>query len=141
MKNVSLKKLIAGTCSALIMLTSVNLTVFSAGNEEFTSFIDDFESVQIGTLPAEYMANYTDGNITVEDYNGDNVLAVSKDGDGQLSIVTRNFPALTDTGVEVSFDFMEYNTYLTIWTLCNTRGIRHVCMYLILFIHLSFSGC
>ncbi|MBE7034491.1 MAG: hypothetical protein E7406_09735, partial [Ruminococcaceae bacterium] len=95
MKNVSLKKFVAVVCSTVIALTSINLTVFSAGNEEFTSFIDDFESVQIGTLPAEYIANYTDGNISVENYNGDNVLSVEKSGDGQLSIVTRNFPALT----------------------------------------------
>ena len=123
MKNVSLKKLIAGTCSAVIMLTSVNLTVFSAGNEEFTSFIDDFESAETGSLPAEYIANYTDGNISVENYNGDNVLSVEKSGDGQLSIVTRNFPALTDTGVEVSFDFMQNSVKIdgtTVFALCNS---------------------
>ena len=123
MKNVSLKKFVAVVCSMVITLTSINLTVFSAGNEEFSSFIDDFETVEIGTLPAEYMANYTDGNISVENYNDDNVLSVEKVGDGQLSIVTRNFSALTDTGVEVSFDFMQNSVKTdetTVFALCNS---------------------
>ena len=126
MKNVTLKKLTALVLSMAILLTSISLTVFSAENngaEEFSAFIDDFESTQIGKLPEGYLANYTDGTVSVENYNNDKVLSVAKTGDGQLSIVTRSFPAMTDTGVAISFEFRQNSVKTdgtTVFALCNS---------------------
>ena len=101
------KRLIALACLVAITATSAGLSVPVYAEDTFSRFTDTYESTVAGELPDGYVANYADGNVAVEDLSGNKVLAVTKSGDGKLSMLTRKFAKITDLGIEVSFDFRQ----------------------------------
>lgn len=101
------KRLIALACLVAITATSAGLSVPVYAEDTFSRFTDTYESTVADELPDGYVANYADGNVAVEDLSGNKVLAVTKSGDGKLSMLTRKFAKITDLGIEVSFDFRQ----------------------------------
>ena len=101
------KRLVALGCLVAMTTTSLGLSVPVSAEDTFSQFTDTYESAVVGKLPEGYVANYSEGKVAVEDYSGNKVIAISKSGDGKLSMLTRNFAKITDVGMEVSFDFRQ----------------------------------
>ena len=123
MKKVFNRRLATALCAFLMAAnTFAEFSIPALAESRFSSFTDNFESAQVGTLPGGYISNYSDGNISVADYSGNKVLGVLKSGDGQLSLVNRKFEKLTNVGVEISFDFRQNSVKsdaTTVFALCD----------------------
>jgi len=107
MKKMFNRRLISAICLIAFATPAANLPTPVLAQTSFNQFTDDYEGVEIGKLPDNYMANYSDGEVSVADYSGNKALTVSKTGDGQLSIVNRKFEKLTNVGAEIKFDFRQ----------------------------------
>lgn len=122
MKRNVIKKALAiylGLCTAM----SCGFLVPVYAEDIFRSFEDTFENDEIGVLPENYISNFSDGEIEVNEYLGQKCLSVSKDADGRLSTVKRKFTAVSDVGIDIKFDFLQKNVKTdgtTLFALCNS---------------------